>query len=158
MARLIPASRPQKQPSRHAGCQEVSRCHTRGESDESIAHWWQSMRVRGFTLTLKPRADAWEVQTDSSMAIQKGLMSSNYDSGQKREYLWFLLVQKLQEFNPLLIECCSTTNTSQWQIQWEVVPQVREILDLPLPRYSSLKWSSEQSVYFYRPQTKFGPR
>ena len=41
----------------HAGHQEVSRCHTRGESEESIVHRWWSMQVRESTLALKPRVD-----------------------------------------------------------------------------------------------------
>ena len=36
------------------------------------------MQMRGFTLALKPRADAIKVQTGVSMAPQKGLMSSNF--------------------------------------------------------------------------------
>ena len=35
-----------KRLSRHAGCQEVSKCCTRGESEESIACNWRSTQVR----------------------------------------------------------------------------------------------------------------
>ena len=36
-----------KQFSCHAGCQEVSRCHTRGESEDSVAHRRRSTQTRG---------------------------------------------------------------------------------------------------------------
>ena len=41
----------------HVGHQKVSRCHTRGESEESAAHRWWSMQLRESTLALKPRAE-----------------------------------------------------------------------------------------------------
>ena len=46
-----------KQLSCHAGYQEVSRCHTRGESEESIVYRQWSMQARESTLTLKPSSD-----------------------------------------------------------------------------------------------------
>ena len=36
-----------KQFSCNAGCQEVSRCHTRGESEDSVAHRRRSTQTRG---------------------------------------------------------------------------------------------------------------
>ena len=39
---------------RHAGCQEVGRCHTRGESEDSVE---ARKRASDSTLALKPRAD-----------------------------------------------------------------------------------------------------
>ena len=41
----------------HAGCQEVSRCHIRGESEDSASSRQQSMQSRRSTLALKLRAD-----------------------------------------------------------------------------------------------------
>ena len=41
----------------HAGCQDVNRCHTTGESGEPVAHRWQRTQVKEFTLALKPRTD-----------------------------------------------------------------------------------------------------
>ena len=41
----------------HAGRQEPSRCHTRGESEESVTHRLQSTQVMGPLFALKPRAD-----------------------------------------------------------------------------------------------------
>ena len=38
----------------HATHQEVSRCHTKGESEESSAHAQRKMQVGGFTMALKP--------------------------------------------------------------------------------------------------------
>ena len=37
----------------HAGCQEVTRCHTRGESEDHSSE----KACKGSTLALKPRAD-----------------------------------------------------------------------------------------------------
>ena len=36
---------------------QVSRCCTRGQSEESIAYRWWSLQARGSTLALNPRAD-----------------------------------------------------------------------------------------------------
>ena len=47
----------EKQLGCHAACQEVSKCYMRCESEEFIVHRGQSMQVREFTLTLKPRED-----------------------------------------------------------------------------------------------------
>ena len=44
-----------KQLSQHGGWQEVSRYHTRGESEDFVAHRQKNMQTRGFTLALKPR-------------------------------------------------------------------------------------------------------
>ena len=41
----------------HASCQEVSRCHTRGESEESIAHRQWNMQARDSSWPWNPRAD-----------------------------------------------------------------------------------------------------
>ena len=46
-----------KRPSHHAGREEVSKCSTRGESEESVACRRRSTQVRGFTLAWKSRAD-----------------------------------------------------------------------------------------------------
>ena len=43
--------------SHHAGCQVVSRYHTTGEFEESIAHRWWNIQARGSTLALKPKVD-----------------------------------------------------------------------------------------------------
>ena len=51
--------------------QEVSRCTTRGESEESIAHRWQSMHERGFTLVCHQKS---EIRVP--VAPQSGLMFS----------------------------------------------------------------------------------
>ena len=48
--------KPLKRLSRHAGLQEVSRCHTRGESEESVPRRLQILQVSESTLALKPRA------------------------------------------------------------------------------------------------------
>ena len=39
------------------GHQDVSRCFTRGESDDSVASKQQSMQARCSTLAFKPKAD-----------------------------------------------------------------------------------------------------
>ena len=52
----------QKRSRHHAGHQEVSRCRTRGESEESIACRRQSTQARGSTLALKSRQMSSEVQ------------------------------------------------------------------------------------------------
>ena len=44
-----------KRLSCHAGYQEVSRCHTRGESEESTVHRWESTQG-GFILAVKLRS------------------------------------------------------------------------------------------------------
>ena len=41
----------------HVGHQNASRCHTKGESEESVVCRRWSMQVRKSTLALKPRAD-----------------------------------------------------------------------------------------------------
>ena len=41
----------------HDGQQEVSRCHTRGESEDSVVCRWRSVKARRSTLALKPRVD-----------------------------------------------------------------------------------------------------
>ena len=46
----------------HAGCQEVSRCLTRGESEESIACRWQSMQARDPSWLWNPGETSPEVQ------------------------------------------------------------------------------------------------
>ena len=43
--------------NRNVGRYEVSRCCTRAESEESIAHRPQSTQTRGSTFALKPSAD-----------------------------------------------------------------------------------------------------
>ena len=41
--------------SHHICDQEINRCHTKGESEESIGR--QSLQMRGSTVAFKPRAD-----------------------------------------------------------------------------------------------------
>ena len=45
----------------HAGYQEFTRYHTRGDPEKFIAWRWQSMHTIGSTLTLKPRALSFEI-------------------------------------------------------------------------------------------------
>ena len=45
-----------------AGRQEVDRCRTRRESEESVVRRQESMQARESTVALKPRADATKVQ------------------------------------------------------------------------------------------------
>ena len=45
----------------HAGCQEIGRCHTRGDSEESVVCKGWSMQVRESTLALKPRVDVTRI-------------------------------------------------------------------------------------------------
>ena len=56
--------------------QEVSRCHTRGESQESIARRQPSTQARGSTLALKSRVHV--TRSPKSVAPQKELMSSEH--------------------------------------------------------------------------------
>ena len=55
----------------HVGCQEVSRCHTRSKSEESIMHRWQNIQVRESTFPFKSRADI--TRTRIPLAPQKRL-------------------------------------------------------------------------------------
>ena len=59
----------------HVGCQEVSRCHTKGESGECIACRWQSMqRIHPGFETQGRRHQ--KVKTGVSVTPQKGLLSN----------------------------------------------------------------------------------
>ena len=61
----------------HTGHQDVSRCCTRGESEESIVCRQQSRQAKESTLALKPRVDVTRSpKTKISVTPQKGLMPS----------------------------------------------------------------------------------
>ena len=58
----------------HAGCQEVSRCHTRGEPEESIVRRWQSTQVRDPSWLWNPGQTSPEIQNRGNSGPQKGLL------------------------------------------------------------------------------------
>ena len=62
----------------HAGCPEVSRCHTRGGFEESVVHRQQACKQRNPPWFRNPGHTLSEVQNRVSVVAQKGLMSSKY--------------------------------------------------------------------------------
>ena len=67
-----------KRLGRHADNQEVSRCRTRGESEESVAHGWQSMQQRDPPWFLNPGQTLPEVQNRGINDPTKGMMDSKH--------------------------------------------------------------------------------
>ena len=61
----------------HAGHQEVSRCHTRGEPEESVGQRLQSMQVNESTLVFESYGRCHQKsETGVSVTSQKGRISS----------------------------------------------------------------------------------
>ena len=60
----------------NADCQEVSRCHTKGESEKSIVHHQKSTQVRDSPWPWNPGEMSPEVRNRGINGAQKGLMSS----------------------------------------------------------------------------------
>ena len=60
--------------SSNTGCQEISTCHTRGESEESIAHRLLSKQMRDLW---NPGQTYPDVENAGIYGLQNGLMSSN---------------------------------------------------------------------------------
>ena len=62
----------------HAGHQEISRCHTRGEFEEFVAHTQRSTQTRESTLALKPRTDVTRGPKQKDLYKSQNNQNSKY--------------------------------------------------------------------------------